>query len=43
MNKMYVDEQTITEALYQFQNGEIDLSELYDLVSWYDGDIAELL
>jgi len=42
-NKMYVDEQTITDALYQFQNGEIDLSELYELVSWYDGDIAELL
>ena len=40
---MYVDEQTITEALYQFQNCEIDLSELYELVSWYDGDITELL
>ena len=40
---MYVDEEIITEALYQFQNGEIDLAELSDLVSWYDGDIFELI
>ena len=40
---MYVDEEIITEALYQFQNGEIDLAVLSDLVSWYDGDIFELI
>ena len=40
---MYVDSETVSEALYQFQNGEIDLSELYEIVDWYDGDIAELI
>ena len=40
---MYVDQQLVEEALYQYQNGEIDFSELNDMLSWYDGDIAELL
>ena len=39
---MYVDENMVEEALYQYQNGEIDFSELNDMLSWYDGDIAEL-
>jgi hypothetical protein len=40
---MYVDQEMVSEALYQFQSGEIDLAELYEIVDWYDGDIAELL
>jgi hypothetical protein len=40
---MYVDETMVEEALYQYQNGEIDLGELTDMLSWFDGDIAELL
>jgi hypothetical protein len=40
---MYVDETMIEEALYQYQNGEIDFGELNDLVSWFDGDIAEFI
>lgn len=41
--KMYVNETMIEEAIYQYQNGEIDFGELSDLVSWFDGDIAEFL
>lgn len=40
---MYVDQEMVSEALYQFQQGEIDLGELYEIVDWYDGDIAELI
>lgn len=40
---MYVNENMVEEALYQYQNGEIDFSELNDMLSWYDGDIAELI
>ena len=40
---MYVDETMVVEALEKFNNGEIDLGELSELVSWYDGDVAELI
>lgn len=40
---MYVDEKMVTEALEQFHNGEMDLGELSELISWYDGDFIALL
>jgi hypothetical protein len=40
---MYVDEQMVEDTLEQYQKGEIDFSELNDVLSWFDGDIAEFL
>lgn len=40
---MYVDEQMVEDALEQYQKGEIDFAELNDVLSWFDGDIAEFL
>jgi hypothetical protein len=42
VSKMYVDKELALETVEQFNNGEIELRELEDILSWYDGDPVEL-
>lgn len=40
---MYVDDETVKDAVEQLYTGDIDLREFANIVEWFDGDIAEFL